>query len=99
MAYPGHTGCLGTECDVQVMDGDLGHCVCINVLVVALVVLVAVAEVVVVVAVVVLVLEFVLFLYIKRILTEMWMSFLLMGGRVQIKARASNLGIQEVAQF
>ena len=24
-ACPGHTGGLGTELDVQVMDGDLGH--------------------------------------------------------------------------
>ena len=27
-ACPGHTGGLGTELDVQVMDGYLGHSVC-----------------------------------------------------------------------
>ena len=28
-ACPGHTGGLGTELDVQVTDGDLGHSVCV----------------------------------------------------------------------
>ena len=29
-ACPGHTGGLGTERDVQVMDDDLGHGVCVH---------------------------------------------------------------------
>ena len=31
MACPGHTGGLGTERDVQVTDGDLGHGVCVHI--------------------------------------------------------------------
>ena len=30
MACTGHTGGLGTERDVQVTDGDLGHGVCVH---------------------------------------------------------------------
>ena len=29
-ACPGHTGGLGTERDIQVTDGDLGHSVCVQ---------------------------------------------------------------------
>ena len=31
MACSGHMGGLGTEWDVQVMDGDLGHGVCVHI--------------------------------------------------------------------
>ena len=31
MACPGHTGGQGTELDVQVMDGDLGHSVHVHI--------------------------------------------------------------------
>ena len=31
-ARSGHTGGLGTERDVQVTDGDLGHGICVQIL-------------------------------------------------------------------